>query len=71
VLSHSQWSTPIVLNQKKSGKWKLSLNYCKHNELIIKDSYSIPFIEKILFSIGVDVKAISTTDLFSVIIIYP
>ena len=65
VPSHSPWSFPIVLHQKKNGKWRLCIDYRKLNELTIKDSYSIPFIEEILFSIGSDVKAISTIDLFS------
>ena len=65
VPSHSTWSSPIVLIQKKNGKWRLCVDYRKLNELTIKDSYSIPFIEEILFSIGGEVKAISTIDLFS------
>ena len=41
------------------------MDYRKLNELTIKDSYAIPYIEEILFSVGGDIKSISTIDLFS------
>lgn len=65
VPSHSSWSSPVVLTQKKNGKWRLCIDFRKLNELTIKDSYSIPYIEEILFSIGGNVGALSTIDLFS------
>ena len=43
----------------------VSVDYRKLNELTIKDSYAIPYIEEILFSVGGDIKSISTIDLFS------
>ena len=63
--SQSPWSSPVVLMPKKNGKWRLCIDYRRLNELTIKDAYSIPFIEEILFSIGGKVEAISTLDLFS------
>jgi len=63
--SQSPWSYPVVLMPKKNGKWSLCIDYRRLNELTIKDAYSIPFIEEILFSIGGKVEAISTLDLFS------
>eukprot|EP00833_Pecoramyces_ruminatium_P003578 jgi/Orpsp1_1/1177610/evm.model.c7180000062132.1 len=65
VPSHSTWSSPIILVPKKNGKWRLCVDYRKLNELTIKDAYSLPFIEEILFSVGGDIQAISTIDLFS------
>ena len=65
VPSHSPWSSPIVIIPKKNGKWRLCIDYRKLNEMTVKDSYSIPFIEEILYSVGGNVKVISTIDLFS------
>jgi len=59
------WPSPIIFIPKKNGKWRLCIDYCKLNEMMLKDAYAIPYIEEILFSIGSDIKAITTIDLFS------
>ena len=65
VPSHSAWSSPVILIPKKNGKWRLCIDYRRLNEMTIKDAYALPFIEEILYSIGGEIEAISTIDLFS------
>ncbi len=63
--SQSSWSSPVLLVPKKNGKWRMCVDYRKLNAITIKDSYPLPYIEEILFSIGNNVKYLSTLDLFS------
>jgi len=63
--SSSPWSSPVILILKKNNKWRVCIDYRKLNNVTIKDAYSLPFIDKILFSIGKRVKIFSTIDLFS------
>lgn len=63
--SSSSWSSPVLLVPKKNGKWRMCVDYRKLNECTLKDSYSLPFIDEILFSVGKEVKVFSSIDLFS------
>jgi len=49
--SCSEWSSPIVLVPKKNGKWRLCIDYRKVNDLTVKDSYSLTYIDEIFDSL--------------------
>ena len=63
--SSSPWSSPVILVPKKNNKWRMCIDYRKLNNVTVKDAYSLPLIDDILFSIGRKVKVFSTIDLFS------
>ena len=63
--SNSPWSSPVVLVLKKNKKWRMCVDYRKLNNVTIKDSYALPIIDEILFSMGRRVKIFTTIDLFS------
>jgi len=63
--SSSPWSSPVILVRKKNNKWRMCIDFRKLNNVTIKDAYSLPLIDDILFSIGKKVKVFSTIDLFS------
>ena len=63
--SSSPWSSPVVLVLKKNKKWRMCVDYRKLNNVTIKDSYALPIIDSILFSIGRKVMVFTTIDLFS------
>jgi len=63
--SCSPWSSPVILVPKKNKKWRMCIDYRKLNNVTIKDAYSLPLIDDILFSIGKRVKIFTTIDLFS------
>ncbi len=63
--SNSPWSFPVILVLKKNGKWRMCIDFRKLNNITVKDAYSLPLIDEILFSIGKKVKYFTTIDLFS------
>ena len=63
--SNSPWSFPVILVLKKNGKWRMCIDFRKLNNITVKDAYSLPLIDEILFSIGKKVKFFTTIDLFS------
>jgi len=63
--SQSSWSFPVVLVPKNNGTWRMCVDYRKLNDITEKDAYPLPYIEEILYSVGNDVKFLSTLDLFS------
>ena len=63
--SCSPWSSPVILIPKKNKTWRLCIDYRKLNNVTIKDAYSLPLIDEILFSMGRRVKVFTTIDLFS------
>eukprot|EP00833_Pecoramyces_ruminatium_P000407 jgi/Orpsp1_1/1174439/evm.model.c7180000050100.1 len=64
IPSHSPWSFPVLLVRKKNGKWRLCIDYRKLNEITIKDSYSLPFIDELVSSVR-GAKIFSALDLYS------
>jgi len=62
--SHSPWSFPVLLVQKKNGKWRMCIDYRKLNEITIKDSYALPFIDELISSVK-GAKIFSALDLYS------
>ena len=62
--SHSSWSSPIVLVQKKNGRWRLCINYRLLNKITKKDAYAIPIIQEIFDGLK-DAVIFSTIDLSS------
>ena len=64
VPSHSPWSFPVLLVQKKNGKWRMCIDYRKLNEITIKDSYALPFIDELIYSVN-GATVFSALDLYS------
>jgi len=62
--SHSSWSFPVVLVEKKNKEWRMCVDYRQLNKITIKDSYALPLIDDILSLIG-NVRILSTLDLYS------
>ena len=46
--SNSPWSSPIHMVQKKSGSWRLVVDFRLVNKRVIKDAYPLPLINDIL-----------------------
>jgi len=63
--SDSAWTSPVILVEKKNGKYRLCIDYRKLNNCTIKDSYALPRIDEILYAIGNTAKILTTLDLFS------
>ena len=64
IPSHSPWSFPVLLVRKKNRKWRLCIDYRKLNEITIKDSYALPFIDELVSSV-IGAKTFSVLDLYS------
>jgi hypothetical protein len=48
VPSISQWSSPVVVVEKKNGKKRLCIDYRKLNNVTKKDCYPLPRIDNML-----------------------
>lgn len=46
--SRSPWSNPVVMTPKKDGSWRFCLDARKLNDVTVKDSYPLPYINSIL-----------------------
>lgn len=46
--SCSSWASPVVLNPRKVGKPRFSVDFRKMNENTVIDTYPIPTIQEIL-----------------------
>lgn len=46
--SKSPWSNPVVMTPKKDGSWRFCLDARKLNDVTVKDSYPVPYINSIL-----------------------
>ena len=60
--SNSPWASAIVLVRKKDGRLRFCIDLRKLNNRTVKDAYSLPRIESILYSLGGD-QIFSTLDL--------
>ena len=50
--SHSPWSSPIILVQKKDGSLRFCVDYRKVNEVTRKDAYPLPRIDDTLDTVA-------------------
>ena len=48
VPSNSQWTSPVVVVEKKNGKKRLCVDYRKLNRVTKKDCYPLPRIDDML-----------------------
>ena len=50
--SHSPWSSPVVLVQKKDGSKRFCVDYHKLNEVTKRDSYPLPQVDTTLCAVS-------------------
>ena len=60
--SYSPWRSQIVMVSKKTGEWRMCIDYRKLNEVTVPDSYPLPVIEDLLDKLG-GVEHVITLDL--------
>lgn len=46
--SVSPFASPVLLVKKKDSSWCMCVNYCKLNEIMVKNKYHIPMVEDLL-----------------------
>eukprot|EP00253_Pinus_taeda_P005869 PITA_05869 len=47
-ISDSKWVSPLVVVQKKNGKWRICVDYRELNKATQKDHFPLPFIDQVL-----------------------
>ena len=47
-ISDSEWVSPLVLVQKKNGKWRIYVDYRELNKATKRDHFPLPFIDQVL-----------------------
>ena len=62
--SHSPWASPIVLVNKKDGKYQFCIDYRKLNEVTKKDAHPLPRVDDLLDALHGS-QCFSTLDLRS------
>ena len=62
--SHSPWASPVVLVRKKNGSYWFCFDYCKLNQVTVKDTFPLPRIDDLLDQLA-KAKYLSTHDLAS------
>ncbi|KAF9763133.1 Retrovirus-related Pol polyprotein from transposon opus [Nosema granulosis] len=50
--SKSPWRSPIVMEPKKNGEYRLCIDYRRLNSVTVKDAYPMPRVDEILESMG-------------------
>ncbi len=60
--SHSPWSAPVVLVQKKDGTHRFCIDYRRLNDVTIKDSHPLPRVDDTLDRLS-GARVFSTIDL--------
>jgi len=60
--SRSPYSSPIVMVRKKTGQWRLCVDFRQINARSVKDAYPMPMINYILYQLREE-KYISSLDL--------
>jgi hypothetical protein len=48
LISDSEWVSPLVIVQKKNGKWRICVDYQELNKATRKDNFPLPFIDQVL-----------------------
>jgi hypothetical protein len=51
-ISDSQWVSPLVIVPKKNNKWWVCIDYRELNKATLKDHFPLPFIDKVLDTLG-------------------
>lgn len=60
--SFSNYASPVVLVKKKTGSYRLCVDYRRLNKKIVKDKYPLPIMEELLEQLG-DATIFSVLDL--------
>ena len=47
-ISDNKWVSPLVIVPKKSGKWRVCVDYRELNKATQKDHFPLPFIDQVL-----------------------
>jgi hypothetical protein len=62
--SNSEWSSPMVIVNKKDGSCRICIDYRKLNAVTRFDAYPMPRMEEIIDRVG-QAKFITTLDLLA------
>jgi hypothetical protein len=63
-IAYPTWLANVVMVQKKSGKWRMCIDFTSLNKACPKDNFSLPWIDKIFDSVA-RCKVMSLLDSFS------